>query len=182
MSPARRCAPRTMPRVVRRPRPVQHRLRAGPRATFGAAGALLHTSPGGTRLYGSDAAGAELTQFILPGHAGERAAAAGGRAIAKRLPTGPIKPILYIGGTFAPARRLDPRSLPPIKVKVSRDGKVTEFEIRPAGTESRVNDERHLAPTQASADGREAASLVARILITVDKAVDHAHVPPHVGG
>jgi hypothetical protein len=45
-----------------------------------------------------------------------------------------------------------------------------------------VNDERHLAPKQASGDGREAASLVARILINVDKAVDHAHVPPHFGG
>jgi hypothetical protein len=103
-------------------------------------------------------------------------------ADAIEIPKGHPAPILYIGGTFAPARRLDPRSLPPIKVKVSRDGKVTEFEIRPAGTESRVNDERHLAPTQTSGDGREAASLVARILINVDKAVDHAHVPPHVGG
>jgi hypothetical protein len=41
---------------------------------------------------------------------------------------------------------------------------------------------RRRSPKQTSGDGREAASLVARISINVDNAVDRAHVPPHFGG
>ncbi len=139
--------------------------------TLGGAGSLIRKTPGGRRLYSPSAGGAKVTQYIGPGLAGERVAVVGGRAISKRLPTGPMKPIFRRDAPRPrPPELREPRE--PIKIKISPDGKV-----------SRVSrDERHLGPKQTSGDMKEAGSRVGQILINAGKAIDDMHIPPHPGG